>query len=298
MQKNSKRSNNSRVSDIDLNSVDIEEKKKESQNNYFELLPPEVTLNIFRQLNIQSLCRASMACRSWNDMIRNSDSLWKPHCLTVRAVCQREIDGDLEDGYSWRVTLLRNYQKSKVKYKWLSGRYSNICSPISLPEKIMYPMDADTWGEILEAELERKNCKHLVTGPYPPTSQSSSCLAFTGGEMESCKETRIIGNEKYSGTHYSNINPFYCYSAQQDNSRKERKKTRTIKSSRGRMGLKKEAQCKALSVKSSGETLQEKGVSLHGSSVLSQQALVICSISSTKLAVHGYQQYPVAITAL
>ncbi|XP_023588885.1 F-box only protein 48 isoform X2 [Trichechus manatus latirostris] len=155
MQKNSKRNNNSRVSDIDLNSVNTEEKKKESRNNFVELLPPEVTLNIFHQLDIQSLCRASMACRSWNDMIKNSDSLWKPHCLTVRAVCQREIDGDLESGYSWRVILLRNYQKSKVKHEWLSGRYSNICSPISLPEKIMYPMDADTWGEILEAELER-----------------------------------------------------------------------------------------------------------------------------------------------
>ena len=57
--------------------------------------------------------------------------------------------------YFLQVILLRNYQKSKVKHEWLTGRYSNICSPISLPEKIMYPMDADTWGEILEAELER-----------------------------------------------------------------------------------------------------------------------------------------------
>ncbi|XP_076990552.1 F-box only protein 48 [Tamandua tetradactyla] len=153
MQKNSKRSNNSRVCDVELNSVDAE-KKKASQSN-FELLPPEVILKIFRQLDIQSLCRASVTCRSWNHTIRNCDSLWKPHCLTVRAVCQREIDDDVESGFSWRVILLRNYQKSKVKHEWLRGRYSNISSPISLPEKIMYPMDADTWGEILEAELER-----------------------------------------------------------------------------------------------------------------------------------------------
>lgn len=57
--------------------------------------------------------------------------------------------------YLFQVILLRNYQKSKVKHEWLSGRYSKLCSSISLPEKIMYPMDADTWGEILEAELER-----------------------------------------------------------------------------------------------------------------------------------------------
>lgn len=59
--------------------------------------------------------------------------------------------------------LRRNYQKSKVKLEWLSGRYSNISSPINLPEKIMYPMDAETWGEILEAELKRcKNHKDLI----------------------------------------------------------------------------------------------------------------------------------------
>lgn len=121
MQKNSKRNNNSRVSDLELNAADAEKEKKEGQNNFVELLPPEVTFKIFSQLDIRSLCRASITCRSWNNT----------------------------------VILLRNYQKSKVKHEWLSGRYSNICSPLSLPEKIMYPMDADTWGEILEAELER-----------------------------------------------------------------------------------------------------------------------------------------------
>ncbi|XP_008072443.1 F-box only protein 48 [Carlito syrichta] len=155
MQKNSKKNNNSRVANIELNSVDTEKEKHKSQNDFVELLPLEIIFKIFSQLDIRSLCRASVTCKSWNHTIRNSDSLWKPHCMTVRAVCRREIDDDLESGYSWRVILLRNYQKSKVKHEWLSGRYSNICSPISLPEKIMYPMDADTWGEILEAELER-----------------------------------------------------------------------------------------------------------------------------------------------
>ncbi|KAF6103352.1 F-box protein 48 [Phyllostomus discolor] len=159
MQNNTKRNNNSGVSDTELNSVDPEE----SQNNFFERLPLEVTLRIFSWLDVQSLCRASMTCWSWNDKIRVDDSLWKPHCLAVRAVCKKEIDDDLKSGYSWRDTLLRNYKKSKVKLEWLSGRYSNICSPINLPEKIMYPMDAETWGEILEAELKRcKNHKDII----------------------------------------------------------------------------------------------------------------------------------------
>lgn len=106
MQKSLKRNNNSRVSGIKLNSVDAEKEKKESQNTFVELLPPEVTFKIFSQLDIRSLCRASITCRSWNYTVRNSDSLWKPHCLTLRAVCQREVDDDLESGYSWRVSLV------------------------------------------------------------------------------------------------------------------------------------------------------------------------------------------------
>lgn len=62
---------------------------------------------------------------------------------------------DLSCLFSPQITLLRNYWKSKVKREWLSGKYSNVPSQSSLPEKSMYPMDADTWGEILEAELER-----------------------------------------------------------------------------------------------------------------------------------------------
>lgn len=132
-----------------------------NQNNVFMWLPQEVTLYIFSQLDIQSLCRASMTCTSWFATIRNNDRLWKPHCLAIQAVCRREVDDDRKSGYSWRDILLRNYQKSRVKLGWLSGRYSNICSPISLPETIMCPMDAETWGEILEAELKRPNHKQI-----------------------------------------------------------------------------------------------------------------------------------------
>lgn len=106
MHKNSKRNSNSRVSHTEVNSVDAEKEKNESENNFVELLPQELTFKIFSQLDIRSLCRASLTCRSWNYTIRNCDSLWKPHCMTVRAVCRREIDDDLESGYSWRVSLI------------------------------------------------------------------------------------------------------------------------------------------------------------------------------------------------
>ncbi|XP_029877746.1 F-box only protein 48 [Aquila chrysaetos chrysaetos] len=123
--------------------------------DFVALLPPEVSSRIFSDLDVESLCHAAVTCKGWHRVIESDDRLWRHHCLSVRAVCQREIDCDRGNGYSWKITLLRNYWKSKVKQEWLSGKYSNIPSQNSLPEKSMYPMDADTWGEILEAELER-----------------------------------------------------------------------------------------------------------------------------------------------
>ncbi|MBN3320353.1 FBX48 protein, partial [Atractosteus spatula] len=123
--------------------------------NFAEILPPEISLEIFSKLDVKSLCSAAVTCKLWNNIIENSDHLWRNHCLTVRAICQREVDEDRGDGFSWKVTLVRNYWKGCVKREWLSGRYSNIRSSHELPNKSMYPLDAETWGKILEAELER-----------------------------------------------------------------------------------------------------------------------------------------------
>lgn len=138
------------------------------KNNFVKLLPLEVTLKIFSQLDIRSLCRASMTCKSWNYVIRKNDSLWKSHCLTVRAVCQREIDDDLESGYSWRVSLIlavcsvfntlweqisvltcleevelcmQNSMLSMLTWKWVKVELLFFCEPYSpsiLPSIFLY----------------------------------------------------------------------------------------------------------------------------------------------------------------
>ncbi|KAM6971986.1 F-box only protein 48 [Aplochiton taeniatus] len=125
------------------------------QLNFAEKLPEEMSIKIFSELDIESLCNASLTCKLWHYLIEDSDPLWRDHCLTVRAVCQREIEADLRDGLSWKVTLVRNYKIGFVKKDWLSGRYSNICSAEELRNRRMCPLDVETWGEILEAELER-----------------------------------------------------------------------------------------------------------------------------------------------
>lgn len=53
------------------------------------------------------------------------------------------------------MTLLRNYSRSRVKAAWLAGRYSGVRSADELLGSNMVPLDAETWGEILQAELDR-----------------------------------------------------------------------------------------------------------------------------------------------
>lgn len=87
-----------------MDAANAQQARTASHSSFVDLLPPEVTCKIFSQLDIQSLCRASETCQSWNHTIINNDALWKPHCLTARAVCPREINGDIEHNYTWRVS--------------------------------------------------------------------------------------------------------------------------------------------------------------------------------------------------
>ncbi|XP_041837846.1 F-box only protein 48 [Melanotaenia boesemani] len=123
--------------------------------SFVETLPVEMSVKIFSELDAASLCSAARTCKLWHAIIEQSEQLWRRQCLLLRAVCQREVDGDRRDGLSWKVTLVRNYSRSCVKRDWLRGRYSCVDSVGELLGRRMVPLDAETWGEILQAELDR-----------------------------------------------------------------------------------------------------------------------------------------------
>ncbi|KAK5865471.1 hypothetical protein PBY51_019739 [Eleginops maclovinus] len=123
--------------------------------NFAETLPTEMSVKIFGELDTESLCSAALTCRLWRDIIEESEQVWRRQCLLVRAVCQREVDSDRRDGLSWKVTLVKNYNRSCYKRDWLRGRYSHVRSAEELRGRKMTPLDAETWGEILQAELDR-----------------------------------------------------------------------------------------------------------------------------------------------
>lgn len=50
---------------------------------------------------------------------------------------------------------MRNYIRSLVKKDWLIGRFSHVRSADELSGRKLTPLDTETWGEILQAELDR-----------------------------------------------------------------------------------------------------------------------------------------------
>ncbi|XP_067845576.1 F-box only protein 48 isoform X2 [Heptranchias perlo] len=154
MRKTCKRNNHSTIGK-DKIPFSAEPKRLRNSRDFVQFLPLELILKIFTELDIQSLSNATMTCKAWNYVIENSDSLWYNHCVTTLAVCKIELQCDRAIGLSWKVILVRNYKKSNIKRAWLDGRYSYIHSATELLRDSMCEMDVDTWGEILEAELER-----------------------------------------------------------------------------------------------------------------------------------------------
>lgn len=75
----------------------------EPELNFTEMLPTEMSVKIFSELDMRSLCHASVTCKHWNVIIEGSDNLWRSHCLSALAICRREVDGDRSDGLSWKV---------------------------------------------------------------------------------------------------------------------------------------------------------------------------------------------------
>ncbi|KAF7651779.1 hypothetical protein LDENG_00105810 [Lucifuga dentata] len=119
------------------------------------MLPTEMSVKIFNELDAESLCSATRTCKLWHYIIEESEQLWRRRCLLVRAVCQREVDSDRRAGLSWKVTFVRNCTRSCLKRDWLRGQYSRVRSAEELSSRKMVPLDVETWGEILQAELDR-----------------------------------------------------------------------------------------------------------------------------------------------
>uniref|UniRef100_A0A3B4WGP2 F-box domain-containing protein n=1 Tax=Seriola lalandi dorsalis TaxID=1841481 RepID=A0A3B4WGP2_SERLL len=86
-------------------------------HNFVEMLPTEMSVKIFGELDAESLCSAACTCRLWHDIIEESNQLWRKQCLLVRAVCQREVDSDRRDGLSWKVGRLKDKQTNKQTNK-------------------------------------------------------------------------------------------------------------------------------------------------------------------------------------
>ncbi|OCT79668.1 F-box only protein 48 [Xenopus laevis] len=129
------------------------------QKSTLDIFPLEIIYKIFAYLDVKHLCIASSVCKDWNEKIKENDILWKKYCLALPDEFKENIQKYCDSGYTWKETLQRTNmekRKARVQHNWLHGAFSNIRSFEELPADSMFPLDAEAWGEILEAE-ERRN---------------------------------------------------------------------------------------------------------------------------------------------
>mmetsp|Transcript_4155 Transcript_4155/g.5813 ORF Transcript_4155/g.5813 Transcript_4155/m.5813 type:complete len:356 (+) Transcript_4155:47-1114(+) len=102
--------------DILEESMPTKEQQPKCTEDFISNMPPEMMLEVFRNLNGLALCRCSMVCKRWNTILldeRFDDVFWKPKCLEkVRMLCEKDAinkivlkHGVLLMASSWRSAL-------------------------------------------------------------------------------------------------------------------------------------------------------------------------------------------------
>jgi len=71
--------------------------------DFLTLLPPELSMNIVRQLDVQSLCRASQVSRKWRQMINSDERAWKElFDADGYSLPEGELQQAIVQGWGWQ----------------------------------------------------------------------------------------------------------------------------------------------------------------------------------------------------
>jgi len=117
-----------------------------------DILPPECFLSILTYLPARELAQAERVSRGWAMLIAASDTpLWRRLCYAhcIRADVERGREGHC----SWRAIFKQNDFSRDKLLKWLAGTYSQGGRDL-LPDHLA-SFSCETWGEILDSELQR-----------------------------------------------------------------------------------------------------------------------------------------------
>lgn len=124
------------------------------QDSFINQLPTETLTQIFSYLNCPELVACIRTCARWREIIKNSEGIWRTLCQTL-TTSNLYIETDRYCGYSWKDIYQRHYGANGLKHLWQQGTFSNPQSYQDLLDKPFCHLDTDTWGQILQWELDR-----------------------------------------------------------------------------------------------------------------------------------------------
>ncbi|CAK8692272.1 F-box only protein 48-like [Clavelina lepadiformis] len=124
----------------------------DSVGDFTIYLPLSLSEDILGQLDICSLSSASQVSRTWNELISESDYIWR---IIYKSLTGTE-DYLALNAMSYKTLAIQRYITLKNKAKWLNGSFSNINSYKDLKNMPSQCKFSKTdWEDILQCELNR-----------------------------------------------------------------------------------------------------------------------------------------------
>ncbi|WPH00528.1 Hypothetical protein R9X50_00335700 [Acrodontium crateriforme] len=121
----------------------------------FNILPPELGLNITRFLDAQSMCRAAQVSKKWRKLISTDERAWKDLLERDALVLPKdEIARAVREGWGWQHPGEDGYEED------LNDRIQRQTpEPISDPQQLNLTDDEETASSVVTSRAKRKSTK-------------------------------------------------------------------------------------------------------------------------------------------
>ena len=101
--------------------------------DFLSLLPPELSQNIIRHLDLKSLCRASQVSKRWRQVIDTDEKVWKD-LLDAEGfeIPAAELQRAISEGWGWQNGSAPNDYERDISYVTMRSSSAALSSPVAM----------------------------------------------------------------------------------------------------------------------------------------------------------------------
>ncbi|KAJ5482968.1 hypothetical protein N7539_006414 [Penicillium diatomitis] len=166
--------------------------------DFLTLLPLELSLNIVKYFDVQTMCRASQVSKKWRHIVSSDEKTWKE--LLDRdgyALSEGELERAIREGWGWQCSISNNFErdlsKAIVPVSWPAKEGSPIASSSQALEPIYEPSSTPIRRAKRKANTRtpsRKLAKREIAAseaPYAAASAAAAAVSYPDVGMPSLR---------------------------------------------------------------------------------------------------------------